>query len=162
MKIFLLSDRPLQIGAPASLGPHQGTLVIHPERRLAEFSGQALCEEAEEATSALRSDFWRFLLRYRALLPLLGHVRALCERCALPRPLGIFGVDGVCFACAPVRVADCPACAKKVHADRLVMALGKAIACAWCEEIKIRPGIQMGTLNEQPIKRRRGRPRTNF
>jgi len=171
MKIYLLSDCPLELAAPALLGPHPGTLVIHAERRLAEFSGASLSESAITlpggevrpppllAGPDLRRTFWRFALRYRQLLPLLGQVACGCSSCKKPRQLHLFGVDGVCFFCCPMPIVRCPSCSKNIPADRLVRVRDSVpIACAWCEEVALRPGIQVGQLNDVPI-RRRGRPR---
>lgn len=162
MKIYQLSDRPLLLGAPAYFGPYRGTLVLHQERRTAEFlrDDGASCADEKEASETMRVDFWRFLLLFRARLSLLNDIRALCARCDVLRPLAVFGVDGVCFFCAPVPVVRCPACGKKIHRDRLVLdEKQEPLACAWCDELRLRPGVESACFYEPQIKRRRGRPR---
>ena len=121
---------PWTLGLPAVYGPQEGQLLVYPEKRSAEFRGDALTGETAAASDLWA--FWRLVLD--VTLPLLRSVRIACAQCRRASLLALLSASFLCSACAKGGLVDCAGCARRLPRDRTEHGL-----CGLCTPRELRP-----------------------
>lgn len=121
---------PWTLGLPAAYGPQDGQLLVYPEKRSAEFRGEALAGD-EAAPSDLWA-FWRLVLD--VTLPLLRSVRISCGQCRRASMLTLLSASFLCSSCAKGGLVHCTCCDRRLPRDRTDRGL-----CGVCMPRELRP-----------------------